>query len=106
MAGLHVMAKKYRLPVYMTAPPVGPALGQHGVNIMEFVKAYNAQTESQRGDIIPAQISVYGPETSFAVPEQAVAAHIRALGRRALTAPAAIPASGPRKHRSRTALPC
>jgi large subunit ribosomal protein L11 len=41
------------------APPVGPALGQHGVNIMEFVKAYNARTEGQRGDIIPAQISVY-----------------------------------------------
>ena len=41
------------------APPVGPALGQHGVNIMEFVKAYNAQTDSQRGDIVPAQISVY-----------------------------------------------
>src|ERR671937_553899 len=41
------------------APPVGPALGQHGVNIMEFVKQYNAQTESQRGDIIPAQISVF-----------------------------------------------
>jgi large subunit ribosomal protein L11 len=41
------------------APPVGPALGQHGVNIMEFVKAYNAATESVRGDIIPAQISVY-----------------------------------------------
>ena len=41
------------------APPVGPALGQHGVNIMEFVKAYNAQTESQRGDIVPAQISVF-----------------------------------------------
>jgi large subunit ribosomal protein L11 len=41
------------------APPVGPALGQHGVNIMEFCKAYNAQTESQRGDIVPAQISVY-----------------------------------------------
>ena len=41
------------------APPVGPALGQHGVNIMEFVKAYNARTESQRGDIIPAQISVF-----------------------------------------------
>src|SRR4029450_844918 len=44
-------------------PPVGPALGQHGVNIMEFVKAYNAQTESQRGDIIPAQISVYEDRT-------------------------------------------
>jgi large subunit ribosomal protein L11 len=41
------------------APPVGPALGQHGVNIMEFVKAYNAATESTRGDIVPAQISVY-----------------------------------------------
>src|SRR3712207_2382694 len=41
------------------APPVGPALGQHGVNIMEFCKAYNAQTDSQRGDIVPAEISVY-----------------------------------------------
>jgi large subunit ribosomal protein L11 len=41
------------------APPVGPALGQHGVNIMEFVKRYNAETESQRGDVVPAQISVY-----------------------------------------------
>src|ERR671928_26170 len=41
------------------APPVGPALGQHGVNIMEFVKAYNAATESSQGDIVPAQISVY-----------------------------------------------
>lgn len=41
------------------APPVGPALGQHGVNIMEFCKAYNAQTDQMRGDIIPAQISVY-----------------------------------------------
>jgi large subunit ribosomal protein L11 len=41
------------------APPVGPALGQHGVNIMEFCKQYNAQTESLRGDIVPAQISVF-----------------------------------------------
>jgi large subunit ribosomal protein L11 len=41
------------------APPVGPALGQHGVNIMEFVKAYNAATESQRGQIIPVEISVF-----------------------------------------------
>ena len=45
------------------APPVGPALGQHGVNIMEFVKRYNAETESQRGDIVPAQISVYEDRT-------------------------------------------
>jgi large subunit ribosomal protein L11 len=41
------------------APPVGPALGQHGVNIMEFCKQYNAATEAQRGQIIPVEISVY-----------------------------------------------
>lgn len=41
------------------APPVGPALGQHGLNIMEFCKTYNAQTESRRGDIVPAEISVF-----------------------------------------------
>ena len=41
------------------SPPVGPALGQHGVNIMEFCKAYNAATESQRGNVIPVEISVY-----------------------------------------------
>src|SRR3978361_1267746 len=41
------------------APPAGPALGQHGVNIMEFCKAYNAATESQRGNVIPVEISVY-----------------------------------------------
>ena len=41
------------------APPVGPALGQHGVNIMDFVKAYNAATESQIGTIVPVEISVY-----------------------------------------------
>ena len=41
------------------APPVGTALGQHGVNIMEFCKAYNAATESQRGNVIPVEISVY-----------------------------------------------
>ncbi len=41
------------------APPIGPALGQHGVNIMEFCKAYNAATESQRGSVIPVEITVY-----------------------------------------------
>ena len=41
------------------APPVGPALGQHGVNIMEFCKAYNAATQQQAGMIIPVVISVY-----------------------------------------------
>src|SRR5215468_5610847 len=57
------------------APPVGTALGPHGVNIMEFCKAYNAATESQAGMIIPAEITVYSdrsftfvtktPPTSF-----------------------------------------
>jgi large subunit ribosomal protein L11 len=41
------------------APPVGPALGQHGVNIMEFCKAFNAQTQQQAGTIIPVEITVY-----------------------------------------------
>jgi large subunit ribosomal protein L11 len=41
------------------APPVGTALGPHGVNIMEFCKAYNAQTEGQRGTIVPAEITIF-----------------------------------------------
>jgi large subunit ribosomal protein L11 len=41
------------------APPVGPALGQHGVNIMEFCKAFNAQTQQDSGTIIPVEITVY-----------------------------------------------
>ena len=41
------------------APPVGPALGQHGVNIMEFCKQFNAQTQAQNGTIIPVEITVY-----------------------------------------------
>jgi len=41
------------------APPVGPALGQHGVNIMEFCKAYNARTQDKAGLIIPAEITIY-----------------------------------------------
>jgi large subunit ribosomal protein L11 len=41
------------------APPVGPALGQHGVNIMDFVQAYNTATQSQAGTIIPVEISIY-----------------------------------------------
>jgi large subunit ribosomal protein L11 len=41
------------------APPVGPALGQHGVNIMEFCKAFNAQTQAQSGTIIPVEVTVF-----------------------------------------------
>ena len=46
------------------APPVGPALGQHSVNIMEFCKAFNAETQDQPGMIIPVEITVYA-DTSF-----------------------------------------
>lgn len=61
------MAKKVRAIVKLQiqagkatpAPPVGPALGQHGVNIMAFCKDYNDQTNSQTGSIIPVEITVY-----------------------------------------------
>ena len=52
------------------APPIGPALGQHGVNIMEFCKAYNAATESQRGNVIPVEITVY--EVAFEAGESVI----------------------------------
>jgi len=50
------------------APPVGPALGQHGVGIMEFVKSYNERTASSAGELIPAQITIFGDRSfSFEV---------------------------------------
>ncbi|MEO9256289.1 MAG: 50S ribosomal protein L11 [Tepidiformaceae bacterium] len=61
------MAKKVRAVVTLQilagkanpAPPIGPALGQHGVNIMEFCKEYNARTQNQAGQIIPAQLTIF-----------------------------------------------
>ena len=61
------MAKKVRAIIKLQiqggqanpAPPVGPALGQHGVNIMEFCKAYNAQTQDKQGTVIPVEITVF-----------------------------------------------
>ena len=61
------MAKKIRAVITLQlnagkaspAPPVGPALGQHGVNIMEFVKTYNERTATQAGAVLPAQITIY-----------------------------------------------
>lgn len=64
------------------APPVGPALGQHGIAIMEFIKAYNAKTEKLKGQIIPAVITIYEDRTfSFITKLPPVAALIKkALG--------------------------
>ena len=45
------------------APPIGPALGQHGVNMMQFCKEYNARTTQQAGMIIPAEITIYADRT-------------------------------------------
>ncbi|NDD27200.1 MAG: 50S ribosomal protein L11 [Proteobacteria bacterium] len=65
------MAKKVKAVVKLQcpagkanpAPPVGPALGQHGVNIMEFVKQYNERTAKQMGQIIPVEITIYEDRT-------------------------------------------
>jgi large subunit ribosomal protein L11 len=54
MVKLHVPAGKAN-----PAPPIGPALGQHGVNIMEFCKAFNAKTQGQMGDVIPVEITIF-----------------------------------------------
>ena len=56
------------------APPVGPALGQHGVNIMEFVKAFNAQTQADTGTTIPVVITVYEDRSFTFVTKQPPAA--------------------------------
>ena len=54
-----VIKLQIKAGVATPAPPVGPALGQHGVNIMQFCKEYNAATESQRGQVVPVEISVF-----------------------------------------------
>jgi large subunit ribosomal protein L11 len=62
MAKKNILAKiKIHIPAgeAKPSPPVGPALGQHGVNIMEFCKAFNAATDKQRGYKIPVEITVY-----------------------------------------------
>lgn len=66
------MAKKIKAVVTLQiaagkanpSPPIGPALAQHGINLMAFCKEYNARTSNRMGDIVPAQITVYG-DSSF-----------------------------------------
>lgn len=80
------MAKKIKTIIKLTipagaatpAPPVGPALGQHGLPIMEFVKAFNEKTADQKGTILPAVITVYEDRTfSFVVKKPPVAEMIK-----------------------------
>ena len=78
------------------APPVGPALGQHGVNIMEFCKAYNAATESQRGQVVPVEISVYEDRSFTFVTKTPPAARL-------LLAAAGIPKGSGEPHKTKVA---
>lgn len=80
------MAKKIKTVIKLTipageataAPPVGPALGQHGLPIMDFVKAFNEKTQDQKGSIIPVLINVYEDRTfSFVTKKPAVAEMIK-----------------------------
>lgn len=79
-----VTTLKLQLPVGQAtpAPPVGTALGPHGVNLMDFVKAYNEATSSQRGQIIPVEISIYEDRTfDFVMKTPPAAALLRQAAR-------------------------
>ena len=78
------------------APPVGPALGQHGVNIMEFCKAYNAATESQRGQIVPVEISVFEDRSFTFVTKTPPAARL-------ILAAAGVEKGSPEPHKTKVA---
>ena len=90
------MAKKIRIVLTLQlpagkatpAPPVGTALGPHGINIVEFTKSYNEKTAAQTGQIIPAQITLSRPAVPlpFSTP---AALRRRSAGRRAARAPGA-----------------
>jgi len=82
------MAKKVKTVIKLNlpageatpAPPVGPALGQHGLPIMDFIKAYNEKTQSLKGNVIPAVITVYEDRTfSFITKLPPVAAMIKKI---------------------------
>ena len=78
------------------APPVGPALGQHGVNIMDFVQAYNAQTQDQAGTIVPVEITVYEDRSFTFITKTPPAAVL-------LRQAARIPKGSPEPHKEKVA---
>jgi large subunit ribosomal protein L11 len=78
------------------APPVGPALGQHGVNIMEFCKQFNARTQGQPGMIIPVEITVFGDRSFTFITKTPPAAIL-------LKKAAGIPKGSPESNRQKVA---
>ena len=78
------------------APPIGPALGQHGVNIMEFCKADNAATESQRGSVVPVEITVYEDRTFTFITKTPPAAEL-------IKQAAGVPKGSPKPHTQKVA---
>src|SRR3990170_7501559 len=90
MTIIHMAAKQIKTTIKVNlpggeatpAPPLGPALGQHGVAIMEFVKAYNARTAEMKGEIVPAVITIYEDRSfDFEIKKAPVAEMIKkALG--------------------------
>ena len=78
------------------APPVGPALGQHGVNIMDFVQAYNTQTADQTGTIVPVEINVYEDRSFTFITKTPPAAVL-------LRQAARVPKGSPEPHREKVA---
>ena len=107
------MAKKIRAMLKVqapagaatAAPPVGPALGQHGINIMEFIKAFNERTADLRGYVVPAEITVYEDRSFTFVTKAPLAAALPLLQREELFAPVANDVGGGGERRSARAKP-
>jgi len=79
------------------APPVGPALGQHGANIMEFVKSFNARTQNQAGVVIPVEVTIYADKSFTFITKSPPAAYL-------LKKAAGIEKGSPEPNRNKVAL--
>ena len=102
------MAKKVKAIVKLqipagkatTGPPVGPSLAPHGINMMELIKAYNAATASQVGQIVPVEVTIY-EDRSYSIPGRADAASGSAISRASPWCCASVP----RKHGASSSEP-